>query len=154
MYQLFLKHLHKKPWNKGKLMGPKPPLTTQEIWSIRIRLHNEGQVRDLALFNLAIDSKLRASDLLKIRVSDISSGGQVNSRATISQQKTGRRVQFEITARTRTSIEKLIEADELTSSNFLFQSRLHRSPHLSLRQYSRVDHNQNNDESVHPLRKI
>jgi len=138
MYQLFLKHLHKKPWNKGKLMGPKPPLTTQEIWSIRIRLHNEGRVRDLALFNLAIDSKLRASDLLRIRVSDVSSGDQVNSRATVSQQKTGRPVRFEITARTRISIEKLIESDGLTTSNFLFQSRLHGSPHLSLRQYSRI----------------
>ena len=115
MYQL-LKHFpNKKPWNKGRLMGQKPPLTQQEIWSIRMRLQDEGHVRDLALFNLAIDSKLRASDLLKIRVSDICSGGRVNSRAMTSQQKTGRPVRFEITARTRTSIEEWIAAPILTT---------------------------------------
>ena len=76
------------PWNKGKLMGQKTPLSLQEIWAIRIRLQNEGRRRDLALFNLAIDSKLRASDLLNIRVSDVARNGQVHSRATISQRKT------------------------------------------------------------------
>ena len=89
---------NKGPWNKGKLMGQKAPLTAQEIWSIRMRLQDEGRIRDLALFNLAIDSKLRACDLLKIKVSDISSSGKINKRATISQQKTGRPVRFEITA--------------------------------------------------------
>ncbi len=138
MYQLPKYRMGKKPWNKGKLMGQKPPFTPQEIWAIRIRLENEGRVRDLALFNLAIDSKLRASDLLGMRVSDISSGGQVNSRALTSQQKTGRPVRFEITARTRKSIEIWIEAAGLTSSNYLFPSRLHDSPHVSLRQYSRI----------------
>ncbi len=138
MYQKFKNQLNKNPWNKGKLMGQKPPLTPQEIWAIRSRLQNERRIRDLALFNLAIDSKLRASDLLKIRVSDVSSGGQVNSRATISQQKTGRPVRFEITPRTRKSIEEWIEAAGLTSVRHLFPSRLHESPHLSLRQYSRI----------------
>ena len=85
------------PWNKGKLMGQKSPLTPQEIWAIRIRLQNEGRRRDLALFNLAIDSKLRASDLLKIQVSDIASGGRTQSRGMVSQQKTRRPVRFEIT---------------------------------------------------------
>ena len=138
MYQQFRNQLNRNPWNKGKLMGQKPPLALQEIWAIRSRLQHERRIRDLALFNLAIDSKLRASDLLKIRVSDVSSGGQVNSRATISQQKTGRPVRFEITPRTRKSIEEWIEAAGLTSVRPLFPSRLHESPHLSLRQYSRI----------------
>jgi len=138
MYELLKYRMNRRPWNKGKLMGQKPPLTLQEIWAIRIRLQDKGRTRDLALFNLAIDSKLRASDLLKIRVSDISSGGQVNSRAMISQQKTSRPVRFEITTRTRKSIETWIEARGLIPSNYLFPSRLHCSPHLSLRQYSRI----------------
>ena len=134
-----LKHFQNKgAWNKGKLMGQKPPLTQQEIWSIRMRLQDEGHFRDLALFNLAIDSKLRAGDLLKIRVSDISSGGKINSRATISQQKTGRPVRFEITARTRKSLKQWIEICGLAISDHLFPSRLHGSAHLSLRQYSRI----------------
>ena len=93
-------------WNKGKLMGQKSPLARQEIWAIRIRLQNEGRRRDLALFNLAIDSKLRASDLLKIRVSDIASNGRAHSRAIVSQQKTKRPVRFEITERTRKSMDR------------------------------------------------
>ena len=126
------------PWNKGKLMGQKTPLTPQEIWAIRIKLQNDGRRRDLALFNLAIDSKLRASDLLKIRVADVSSNGKAHSRALISQKKTKQPVRFEITERTRLSIERWIEAAGLKSSSYLFPSRLHASPHLSLRQYARM----------------
>ena len=128
MRQLFKNFPNKKPWNKGRLMGQKPPLTQQEIWSIRMRLQDEGHVRDLALFNLAIDSKLRASDLLKIRVSDICSRGKVNSRAMTSQKKTGRPVRFEVTARTRKSIQEWIEAAGLTTTDYLYPSRLHDSP--------------------------
>ncbi len=138
MYQLDRHNQNREPWNKGKLMGQKLPLTLQEIWSIRMRLQSEKRLRDMALFNLAIDSKLRACDLLKIRVSDVSSGGQVNSRATIMQQKTQRPVRFEITPRTRSSIEGWIEAAELSSSRFLFPSRMHGSLHLSTRQYARI----------------
>ncbi len=126
------------PWNKGKLMGQKSPLTPQEIWAIRIRLHDRGKRRDLALFNLAIDSKLRASDLLKIRVSDVSSNGKSLSRAIITQQKTDRPVRFEITERTRISIDKWVAAAGLVSTDYLFPSRLRASPHLSLRQYARL----------------
>lgn len=126
------------PWNKGKLMGQKTPLTPQEIWAIRIKLQNDGRRRDLALFNLAIDSKLRASDLLKIRVADVSSNGKAHSRALISQKKTKQPVRFEITERTRLSIERWIEAAGLSLSSYLFPSRLHASPHLSLRQYARM----------------
>lgn len=134
-----LKHFQKTgPWNKGNLMGQKAPLTAQEIWSIRMRLQDEGRVRDLALFNLAIDSKLRACDLLQIRVSDISSGGRINKRATISQQKTGRPVRFEVTARTRNSIVEWVEVLGPKSTDYLFPSRINGSPHLSTRQYSRI----------------
>ncbi len=138
---MYSKRKHKKtrmPWNKGKLMGQKSPLTPQEIWAIRIRLQNAGQRRDLALFNLAIDSKLRASDLLSIRVSDVAKNGQTQSRATVSQQKTSRPVRFELTERTRKSVDQWIEVRNLASSDYLFPSRQHASPHLSLRQYARV----------------
>ena len=119
-------------------MGQKLPLTLQEVWSIRMRLASQDRLRELALFNLALDSKLRASDLLKIRVSDISSGGQVNSRAMILQRKTQRPVRFEITSRTRQSIEDWIQDAELGPTAYLFPSRLNGSLHLSTRQYARV----------------
>jgi len=138
MYRSDKHNQNREPWNKGKLMGQKLPLTLQEIWSIRMRLQSEKRIRDMALFNLAIDSKLRACDLLKIRVADVASGGQVNSRATIMQQKTRRPVRFEITPRTRSSIEGWIEAAELNSSKYLFPSRIHGSLHLSARQYARI----------------
>jgi integrase len=138
MYRLNEHGKKRAPWNKGRLMGQKQPLSLQEIWSIRMRLQSEKRLRDMALFNLAIDSKLRACDLLNIRVSDVSSGGQVNSRATIMQQKTRRPVRFEITSRTRGSIENWIEAAELGSTRYLFPSRIHDSLHLSTRQYARI----------------
>jgi integrase len=138
MYRLEKHNQNREPWNKGKLTGQKLPLTLQQIWSIRMRLQSEKRLRDMAMFNLAIDSKLRACDLLKIRVSDVSSSGQVDSRATIMQQKTQRPVRFEITSRTRSSIEGWIEAAEPSSSSYLFPSRMHRSLHLSTRQYARI----------------
>ena len=128
----------RKPWNKGKLIGQKLPLTMQEIWSIRMRLQAIGNLRDLALFNLAIDSKLRACDLLGLRVSDVAHGKEVQSRATIRQRKTKRPVRFEITARTRKSIEEWIEAKGLAENAFLFSSRIRSSRHLSTRQYARI----------------
>jgi integrase len=138
MYSIRRQKIEMVPWNKGKLMGQKAPLTQQEIWAIRIRLQNEGRRRDLALFNLAIDSKLRASDLLKVRVADVANNGKANKRATVSQQKTRQPVRFEITARTRKSIDQWIAASNLVSCSYLFPSRQHGSPHLSLRQYGRI----------------
>jgi integrase len=126
------------PWNKGKLIGQKQPLTMQEIWSIRMRLQTVGNLRDLALFNLAIDSKLRGCDLLSLRVADVASGGQAQSRAIVRQQKTKRPVRFEITARTRKSIDDWIEATALSEGAYLFPSRIRRSVHLSTRQYARI----------------
>ena len=91
-------------WNKGKLVGQKPPLKVNEIWAIRIRLELSKQLRNLALFNLAIDSKLRGSDLTKLKVSDVSHGNIISNRTMVLQQKTKRPVQFEITEQTRLSI--------------------------------------------------
>ena len=129
---------HHEPWNKGKLIGQKTPLKLKEIWAIRVRLELSQRTRDLALFNLAIDSKLRACDLVKLKVRDISHGDRITSRAIVMQQKTGRPVQFEITEQTRKSITDWIKASELKADNFLFPSRIHDSLHLSTRQYARI----------------
>jgi integrase len=126
------------PWNKGKLSGQKRPLRLQEIWAIRIRLELQGHMRDLALFNLALDSKLRACDLMALQVSDIAQAGRVQSRALIVQQKTGRPVQFEITAQTRDSVQRWIDRAQLLPPDYLFPSRVNRSRHLSRRQYARI----------------
>ncbi len=125
-------------WNKGKLIGQKAPLKLKEIWAIRIRLELSKRIRDLALFNLAIDSKLRGCDLVKLKVSDISHGDRVSSRAIVMQQKTSRPVQFEITEQTRNSIAQWINHNHLESDNYLFPSRIHNSTHLSTRQYARI----------------
>ena len=129
---------HHEPWNKGKLIGQKAPLKLKEIWAIRVRLELSQRTRDLALFNLAIDSKLRACDLVKLKVRDISHGDRVTSRAIVMQQKTGRPVQFEITEQTRKSVTDWIKFCDLKSENFLFPSRIHNSVHLSTRQYARI----------------
>lgn len=126
------------PWNKGKLIGQKPPLKLKEIWTIRIRLQLAGNIRDLALFNLAIDSKLRSCDLVKIRVKDIANGTTVSSRAIVMQQKTNRPVQFEITEQTRESILNWINFACLSFSDYLFKSRFKSSVHISTRQYARI----------------
>ncbi len=138
MYRPRFLSTKKMPWNKGKLIGPKHPLSLKQIWTIRHSLKIEERSRDLALFNLAIDSKLRACDLLSLRVSDVSSDGQVNRRATILQQKTRSPVRFEITSASRRSIESWIDGARLSDTGFLFPSRQHSSQHLSLRQYSRI----------------
>lgn len=138
MYTLLKSKSMQVPWNKGKLIGQKPPLKLPEIWAVRIHLQIEARHRDLALFNLAIDSKLRGCDLLKLRVSDVSNGGRVASRAMILQQKTQRPVQFEITLHTRLAISAWIRFAGLRPSEFLFPSRLDRSNHVSRRQYARI----------------
>ncbi len=128
----------REPWNKGKLVGQKAPLKLKEIWSIRIRLELSKRIRDLALFNLAIDSKLRGCDLVKLRVRDISHGNQITARSIITQQKTGLPVHFEITEQTRKSLHAWIEHAHLRHEDFIFPSRIHDSLHLSTRQYARI----------------
>ena len=126
------------PWNRGKLIGPKPPLKLREIWAIRIRLQLARRIRDLALFNLAIDSKLRGCDLVQLSEGDIAHGGRVVSRATLVQRKTGHPVKFELGEPTRDAVEAWIAKARLTSDQFLFPSGMTRSPHLSTRQYARI----------------
>ena len=126
------------PWNKGKLTGQKPPLKLKEIWAIRIRLQISCHHRDLALFNLAIDSKLRACDLVKLRLQDVSHGGRISKRAIVMQQKTQRPVQFEITGQTREAIKSWINFAGIRNGDYLFKSRVHNSEHISTRQYARI----------------
>ena len=126
------------PWNKGKLTGQKPPLKLREIWGIRIRLQLAGDTRDLALFNLAIDSKLRGCDLVRLRVLDISHQGGVMHRATIVQRKTGRPVQFELTDQTRQSVAAWLRHTGRSAPDYLFPGRRWRQGHLSTRQYARL----------------
>jgi len=123
---------------QSRLTGQKTPLRLREIWEIRIRLQLTNNIRDLALFNLAIDSKLRACDLLRLKVSDATNGSHLLNRSSVIQKKTGKPVKFEITQMTRESLKALIEADSLREDDYLFQSRLHDSPHLSRRQYARI----------------
>jgi hypothetical protein len=130
----------RQPWNKGLLVGQKKPLEPKHVWSIRVRLEIAGSKRDLAIFNLAIDSKLRACDLVKLRLDDICSGLRVRQRATIVQKKTGRLVQFEITEQSRNSVEAWLPSLRAAGSRYLFPSRLHASPHISIRQYARLVH--------------
>jgi integrase len=128
------------PWNKGKLIGQKPPLKLKEIWPIRIRLQLDHRARELALFNLAIDSKLRGCDLVGLHVRDVLQGSHVAPRAIVMQKKTQRPVQFEITEQTRDAVGAWIAAAHLKPEQFLFPSRTSASPHLSTRQYSRIVH--------------
>jgi integrase len=122
-------------WNKGKLVGQKTPLKLKEIWAIRIRLQLTEKVRDLALFNLAIDSKLRGCDLLSLKVSDVAQGRSIMHRAIVMQRKTHRPVQFEVTDITRQALLAWIDHAKLSNNAFLFPSRIAESPHLSTRQY-------------------
>ena len=95
------KPARRPPWNKGKIIGPKPPLRQGHVWSIRTRLQLEKRIRDLALFNLAIDSKLRGCDVVAVRVDDVAASGYTSDRATVRQKKSGRPVRFEMTEQTR-----------------------------------------------------
>jgi integrase len=129
----FRVRLRSSPWNKGKLVGQKTPLKLREIWAIRVRLQVFGRMRELA-----IDSKLRACDLLKLKVRDVCHGDRVAARAIVVQQKTLRPVQFEITEATRAALSDWIRLSSLESDSFLFPSRVRSSPHLSTRQYARI----------------
>ena len=130
-------HQH-EPWNRGKLVGQKVPFKLKEIWAIRVRLQIHRKLRELALFNLGIDSKLRACDLVSLRVRDVCHGDRVAARAVVMQHKTQRPVQFEITPPTRESVDAWIKHAGLKADDHLFPSRVHRLPHLGTRQYARI----------------
>lgn len=137
-FNLIDKSSHDIPWNRGQLIGQKPPLKLKEIWAVRIRLQMKKKTRDLALFNLAIDSKLRGCDLVRLKVSDVYSGNESLTRTKIQQQKTGQPVQFELMEHTQKSVRSWIVKAGLISSQYLFPSQQKESPHISTRQYARI----------------
>jgi integrase len=126
------------PWNKGKLIGAKPPLLARHVWSIRTKLQIERRTRDLAMFNLAIDSKLRGCDVIAIRVEDIAPNGYALARATVRQRKTGRPVRFELTEQTRQAVDDYLKVTGKVAGGFLFTSRRRPSEAMTTRQYARL----------------
>jgi integrase len=128
----------RESWNKGKVIGRKAALTAREISAVRLKLQSSARMRDIALFNLAIDSKLHACDLVRLRVGDVCHGRHVASRAVVVQQRTRQSVKFEITVQTREAVEKWIRQANRKPEDFLFPSRFKQSPHLSTRQYGRI----------------
>jgi integrase len=127
----------RQPWNKGKLIGAKPPLRASHVWSIRTKLQLEGRTRDLALFNLAIDSKLRGCDVVAVRVADVAPNGYSLDRATVRQKKTGRPVRFELTEQTRQAIDEYLRMTRRKPGEFLFAGR-GTGVGLTTRQYARL----------------
>jgi integrase len=128
----------RSPWNKGKLIGAKPPLSPKYVWSIRTKLQIEGRTRDLALFNLAIDSKLRGCDVVAIKVEDIAPNGYALARATVRQRKTGRPVRFELTEQTRQALDDYLKATGKKPGEFLFTGRRQPRRSMTRRQYARL----------------
>lgn len=127
-----------RPWNAGRIIGPKPPLKPKHIWAIRTRLQLEKSVRDLALFNVAIDSKLRGCDLVKLTIGDVFSSGGVRARSSVVRQKTGRPVPFEITEPTKDALLAWLTIRRSKGSDWLFPSRSHAGDHITTRQYGRL----------------
>ena len=128
----------RKAWNRGRIIGQKRPLLPKHVWAIRVRLELAGAVRDLALFNLAVDSKLRGCDLVRLKVTDVYAAGAVKERASILQSKTRSPVRFEITDGTRKSLTDWISHPAMTGHNYLWPGRFHDRPHISTRQYARL----------------
>ena len=126
------------PWNKDKLIGAKPPLRPSHVWSIRTKLQIEGRKRDLALFNFAIDSKLRGCDVVAVRVNDVAPSGYAMDRATVRQKKTGRPVRFELTDQARMAIDEYLRLTGRKAGQFLFAGRGDGPRGLTTRQYARL----------------
>ena len=111
------------PWNKGKLIGAKPPLRPRHVWSIRTKLQVAGRIRDLAMFNLAIDSKLRGCDVVALKVVDVAPSGYAVDRATVRQKKTGQPVKFELTEQTRQAVDDYLRAARKKPGEPLFTGK-------------------------------
>ena len=137
---MFLPPRQHAPWNKGRLIGQRQPLKPKDVWTIRVRLQLEGRKRDLAMFNLAIDSKLRGCDLVRLQIDDVYIAGRVRERATVTQKKTARPVQFELTEQTRVSVQEWMASVNTLNGRYLFPSRFRDRPHISTRQYARIVH--------------
>jgi site-specific recombinase XerC len=125
-------------WNKGRIVGQKRPLLPKHVWAIRVRLEIAGNHRDLALFNLAIDRKLRGCDLGCLKVADVFAAGQVKERAPITQSKTQKPVRFEITDGTQKSLLRWMDEPLMIGSEYLWLGRFHERLHISTRQYARL----------------
>ena len=128
----------REPWNKGKVIGARPPLRPKHVWGVRTRLQLSDRVRDLALFNLAIDSKLRGCDVVSVKVADVAPHGYALDRASVRQRKTGRPVRFEITEQTRQAIDDYLSQRGGASGPYLFPGRGSAEGHLTTRQYARL----------------
>jgi integrase len=128
----------RQPWNKGKLIGQKPPLQPKHVWSIRTKLQIAGRTRDLAMFNLAIDSKLRGCDVVALKVEDVAPSGYAVDRANVRQKKTGQPVRFVVTEQTRQAIDDYIRAAGKKSGEFLFAGQRGPGRCFTTRQYARL----------------
>ncbi len=128
----------RRPWNAGTIVGAKRPLKPRDVWAIRFYLDEHRRLRDKAMFDLAIDSKLRGCDIVKMKIGDIAVGGSIRNRATIIQQKTGKPVQFELMADARNSLLAWLERRGGYTDDFVFPSRVDYLGHISTRQYARL----------------
>ena len=128
----------RSPWNKGKLTGTKPPLLTKHVWSIRTKLQIAGRTRDLAMFNLAIDSKLRGCDVVALKVEDVAPSGYTVDRATVRQKKTGLPVRFELSEQTRQAVDDYLRFASKKAGEFLFAGQRGAAQSMSTRQYARL----------------
>ena len=136
--ELTISMIPTRPWNKGKYIGPKPPLQPKHVWAIRTRLQLAGRIRDLTLFNLAVDSKLRGCDVVSLKVEDVAPHGYAIDRATVRQRKTGRPVKFEITEHTRQAVDDYLATHQKKPGDFLFSGRRGKEHALTTRQYARL----------------
>jgi integrase len=127
-----------KAWNKGKLIGAKPPLRPKHVWSIRTKLQLEARTRELTMFNLAIDSKLRGCDVVALRVEDVAPNGYAVERAVVRQKKTGQPVKFELTEQTRQAIDEYIKVADIRPGEYLFPSRRNHGCCITTRHYARL----------------
>ncbi|MBW4707269.1 tyrosine-type recombinase/integrase [Roseobacter sp. YSTF-M11] len=128
----------RRAWNKGRIIGQKRPLLPKQVWALRARLELAGNLRDLAIFNVAIDSKLRGCDLVRLSVTDLVKDDCVRERVSVIQGKTKRPVQFELTKNTRDTVSAWVRSPEMIGCPFMFPSRFHDRPHISTRQYGRL----------------
>lgn len=128
----------RRAWNKGRIVGQKRPLQPKHVWAIRVRLELAERKRDLALFNMAVDSKLRGCDLVQLKVTDVLVAGRIKERTSIVQSKTKQPVQFEVTEGTRKSLLAWLDDEAMVGSNYLWPSRFHSPDHISTRQYARL----------------
>ena len=128
----------REPWNKGKLVGQKAPLKLKDIWAIRVRLQLGERARELALFNLAIDSKLRACDVVALKVEDLVPNGYAADRPTVRQRKTGQPVRFELTEQTRQAVDDYLRAAGKKPGEFVFSGRRGPDRSMTTRQYARL----------------